>query len=110
VVNDDVLYSYRLRLFSLAAELGNVRAACRIFGIHHSLDLLPLARTGPALGPRDAPPARVALTADANQTRHLIEQRVLAFPLGHLGLGPDGLVPASRSTAGAESSPAPTAI
>jgi hypothetical protein len=33
VVNDDVLFGFRLRLFSLAAELGNVRAACRVFGI-----------------------------------------------------------------------------
>ena len=36
MVNDDVLYGFRLRLFSLAEELGNVRAACRIFGIHPS--------------------------------------------------------------------------
>ena len=36
VVNDDVLYRFRLRLFSLAAELGNVRAACRIMGVHPS--------------------------------------------------------------------------
>ena len=36
VVNDDVLYQFRLRLFSLAAELGNVREACRIFGVHPS--------------------------------------------------------------------------
>jgi len=28
-VNDDVPYQFRLRLFSLAAELGNVRAASR---------------------------------------------------------------------------------
>lgn len=36
MVNDDVLYGFRLRLFSLAAELGNVREACRIFGVHRS--------------------------------------------------------------------------
>ena len=30
VVNDDVLHGFRLRLFSLAEELGNVRAARRI--------------------------------------------------------------------------------
>ena len=29
MVNDDVLFRFRLRLFSLAEELGNVRAACR---------------------------------------------------------------------------------
>jgi len=36
VVNDDVLFAFRLRLFSLASELGNVRAACRTFGVHPS--------------------------------------------------------------------------
>ena len=36
MVNDDVLHGFRLRLFSLAEELRNVRAACRIFGVHHS--------------------------------------------------------------------------
>jgi hypothetical protein len=36
MVDDDALYKFRLRLFSLAAELGNVRAACRIFGVHPS--------------------------------------------------------------------------
>ena len=36
VVNDDVLYRFRLRLFSLAQELGNVRAACRTMGVHPS--------------------------------------------------------------------------
>ena len=34
MVDDDVLYRFRLRLFSLAAELGNVREACRTFGVH----------------------------------------------------------------------------
>jgi len=36
VVNDGVLFGFRLRLFTLAAELGNVRAACRIFGTHQA--------------------------------------------------------------------------
>jgi transposase-like protein len=36
MVDDDVLYRFRLRLFSLAAELGNVRAACRTMGVHPS--------------------------------------------------------------------------
>ena len=33
--NDDVLFGYRLRLFTLAAEIG-VRAACRAMRVHHS--------------------------------------------------------------------------
>ena len=36
VVDDDVLYRFRLRLFSLADELHNVREACSIFGVHRS--------------------------------------------------------------------------
>ena len=33
---EDVLYRQRLRTFALAEELGSVRAACRVMGIHHS--------------------------------------------------------------------------
>ena len=33
--NDDALFRYRLAVFALATELGNVRAACRMMGIHH---------------------------------------------------------------------------
>jgi transposase InsO family protein len=87
VVNDDVLYGFRLRLFSLAEELGNVRAACRIFGIHPSTYYRwrgPVLRSGlEMLRPRERRPPRMP-----NQTSQLVEQRVLAFALGHPGLGP----------------------
>jgi transposase InsO family protein len=87
VVNDDVLYGFRLRLFSLAEELGNVRAACRIFGIHPSTYYrwrAPVLRSGlEMLRPRERRPPRMP-----NQTSQLTEQRVLAFALGHPGLGP----------------------
>jgi transposase-like protein len=36
VTSDDALYKYRLRVFALAGELGNVQAACRMMGIHPS--------------------------------------------------------------------------
>jgi transposase-like protein len=36
VTQDDLLYRFRLRTFAVAAELGNVRAACRAMGIHPS--------------------------------------------------------------------------
>ena len=36
--NDDALFRFRLRLFALAKELGSVRAACRMLGVHHSMD------------------------------------------------------------------------
>ena len=87
MVNDDVLYGFRLRLFSLAEELGNVRAACRIFGVHHSTYYRwrgPVLRSGlEMLRPRERRPPRMP-----NQTSQLTEQRVLAFALGHPGLGP----------------------
>ena len=87
VVDDDVLFRFRLRLFGLAEELGNVREACRIFGVHHSTYYRwrgPVLRSGlEMLRPRERRPPRMP-----NQTSQLVEQRVVAFSLGHPGLGP----------------------
>ena len=87
VVNDDVLYRFRLRLFSLAEELGNVRAACRLMGVHPSTYYRwrdPVLRSGlEMLRPRERRPPRMP-----NQASQLTEQRVIAFALGHPGLGP----------------------
>ena len=33
MTQDDLLYRFRLRVFAIAAELGNVRAACRAMWI-----------------------------------------------------------------------------
>lgn len=87
MVNDDVLYRFRLRLFSLAAELGNVRAACRTMGVHPSTYYrwrAPVLRSGlEMLRPRERRRPRMP-----NQTSVLVEQRVIAFALGQPGLGP----------------------
>ena len=87
MVNDDVLYRFRLRLFSLAEELGNVRAACRLMGVHPSTYYRwrgPVLRSGlEMLRPRERRPPRMP-----NQASQLTEQRVVAFSLGHPGLGP----------------------
>jgi transposase InsO family protein len=87
VVNDDVLYRFRLRLFSLAAELGNVRAACRLMDVHPSTYYRwrgPVLRSGlQMLRPRERRPPRMP-----NQLSELTEQRIVAFSLGHPGLGP----------------------
>lgn len=87
MVDDDVLFRFRLRLFSLAAELGNVREACRVFGIHHSTYYRwrgPVLRSGlEMLRPRERRPPRMP-----DQTSQLVEQRIVAFSLGHPGLGP----------------------
>jgi transposase InsO family protein len=87
VVNDDVLYRFRLRLFSLAAELGNVRAACRLMDVHPSTYYRwrgPVLRSGlEMLRPRERRPPRMP-----SQASQLTEERVVAFSLGHPGLGP----------------------
>jgi transposase len=87
VTQDDLLYRFRLRTFAIAAELGNVRAACRAMGIHPSTYYRwkrQLERYGPEiLRPRERRSPRMA-----NQTRVLVEQRVVAFALGHPGFGP----------------------
>ena len=71
----------------MAAELGNVRAACRAMGIHPSTYYRwkrQLERHGPeVLRPRERRVPRMA-----NKTSVLVEQRVVAFALGHPGFGP----------------------
>jgi len=87
VVDDDVLFKFRLRLFSLAAELGNVREACRLMDVHPSTYYRwrgPVLRSGlEMLRPRERRTPRMP-----NQTSQLVEQRIVAFSLGHPGLGP----------------------
>jgi hypothetical protein len=36
MTNDDVLFGQRLRLLTLAEELGDVSEACRLMGFHRS--------------------------------------------------------------------------
>jgi transposase len=86
VSHDDVLFGYRLRLFTLAEEIG-VRPACRAMGVHHStyyrwkrqvdgwgLDALRVReRRRPGM---------------PNQLGPHLEQRIVAFSLGHPGFGP----------------------
>jgi transposase len=87
VTQDDLLYRFRLRTFAMAAELGNVRAACRAMGIHPSTYYRwkgQLDRYGPEiLRPRERRVPRMA-----NATSPLVEQWVVAFALGHPGFGP----------------------
>src|SRR5204862_301207 len=71
----------------LAEELHNVREACRIFGVHPSTYYrwrpAVLASGLEMLRPRERRPPRMP-----NQLSELTEQRILAFSLGHPGLGP----------------------
>ena len=84
--DDDVLVGYRRRLFVLAGEIG-VRAACRAMGVHHSTYYRlkrQVDRWGlEALNVRERRPPRMP-----NQIGPHLEQRIVAFSLGHPGLGP----------------------
>jgi transposase InsO family protein len=87
MTNDDVIYRHRLRILASAHELGSVAAACRLHGIHRSTFYRWRAlaeRFGlEILRPRERRSPQMP-----NSTPVLIEQRVLAFSLGHPGLGP----------------------
>ena len=69
--HDDVLFGYRLRLFTLAEEVG-VRAACRQMGVHHST-FYRLSRRSTAGGWRrsgsENAAARACLTRSARTWR-----------------------------------------
>src|SRR5829696_7165088 len=86
MTQDDVLFGYRQQLFAEAART-NVTAACRTFGVHrstyyawkrqverHGLEILrPRERRRPKL---------------PNQLSPFVEERIVAFALGHPGYGP----------------------
>jgi transposase InsO family protein len=84
--HDDVLFGYRLRLFTLAEEIG-VRPACRAMGVHHSTYYRWRAKTErwglEALRVRERRRPRMP-----NQIGPHLEQKVIAFSLGHPGYGP----------------------
>jgi transposase InsO family protein len=86
MTQDDVLFSYRLQLFELAART-TVTSACRTFGVHRStyyrwkqaVDRQGLEMLRPRERRRPAMP---------NQLPMVIEERIVGFSLGHPGLGP----------------------
>jgi transposase InsO family protein len=86
MTQDDVLFGYRLQLFALAAERG-VSQACRLMGVHRSTYYrwkAQVDRQGlEMLRPRERRRPRMP-----NQLSVLVEQRILAFCLGHPGHGP----------------------
>ncbi len=86
MTQDDVLFGYRLQLFALAAERG-VSQACRLMGVHrssyyrwkHAVERQGLEMLRPRERRRPQMP---------NQLPVLVEQRIVAFCLGHPGHGP----------------------
>jgi Helix-turn-helix domain len=87
VTQDDLLYRFRLRVLAMAAELGNVRAACRAMGIHPST-YYRWKRQRDRHGPEILRPRERRVPRMANQASVLVEQRVVAFAFGHPGFGP----------------------
>src|SRR5215213_8309046 len=86
MTQDDVLFGYRLQLFALAAERG-VSQACRLMGVHRSTYYrwkAQVDRQGlEMLRPRERRRPQMP-----NQFSVLVEQKIVAFCLGHPGLGP----------------------
>ncbi len=87
MTHDDVLFGYRLRLFTLAEELGSVSEACRQMGVARSTYYAwkpRLERYGlDGLRVRERRRPRMP-----NQIGPHLEHRILAFSLGHPGFGP----------------------
>jgi len=87
MTHDDVLFGYRLRLFTLAEELGNVSEACRRMGVSRSTYYAwkpRLERYGlDGLRVRERRTPRMP-----NRIGPHLEFRILAFSLGHPGFGP----------------------
>ena len=86
MTKDDVLFGYRLQLFALAADRG-VSEACRLMGVHRSTYYCwkrQVDRQGlEMLRPRERRRPQMP-----NQLSPIVEQRIVAFALGHPGLGP----------------------
>jgi transposase InsO family protein len=86
MTQDDVLFGYRLQLFALAAERG-VSQACRLMGVHRSTYYrwkAQVDRQGlEMLRPRERRRPQMP-----NQLSVMVEQRIVAFALGHPGHGP----------------------
>jgi len=86
MTQDDVLFGYRLQLFDLAART-TVTHACRTFGVHRSTYYrwkAQVDRQGlEMLRPRERRHPQMP-----NQIPQIVEERIVAFSLGHPGLGP----------------------
>src|SRR4051794_13863391 len=86
VTQDDVLFGFRLQLFDLAART-TVSHACRTFGVHRSTYYRWKAMVE-ASGLEMLRPRERRRPQMPNQLSPIIEQRIVAFALGHPGLGP----------------------
>ena len=83
---DDVLFGYRLRVLDYAGRT-SVSEACRVFGIHRSTYYVWKRRAErhglEILRPRERRRPRMP-----QQLSPFLEERIVAFALGHPGYGP----------------------
>ena len=83
---DDVLFGYRLRVLDYARRT-SVSEACRVFGVHRSTFYVWKRRAERhglgILRPRERRRPRMP-----NQFSPFVEERIVAFALGHPGYGP----------------------
>ena len=86
MTQDDVLFGYRLQLFDLAARTA-VAHACRTLGVHRSTYYRWKARST-ARAWRCSVPRERRRPLMPNQLPPMVEERIVAFSLGHPGLGP----------------------
>jgi transposase InsO family protein len=87
MTNDDVLFAYRLRVLASARELGSVAAACRLHGIHRST-FYRWKQQAERFGLETLRPRERRRPQMPNAIPVLVEQRIVAFALGHPGYGP----------------------
>jgi transposase InsO family protein len=87
VTHDDVLFGFRLQLFALATKT-SVSHACRTFGVHRST-YYAWKRAVEASGLEMLRPRERRAPRMPNQTPQHIEQRIVAFSLGHPAAGPN---------------------
>jgi len=85
MTQDDVLFGYRLQLFALAGQT-TVTQACRTFGVHRSTYYAWKAQVD-RQGLEMLRPRERRRPVMPNQLSPVIEQRIVAFSLGHPGLG-----------------------
>ena len=86
MTQDDVLFGYRLQLFALAGQT-TVTHACRTFGVHRSTYYAWKAQVD-RQGLEMLRPRERRRPVMPNQLSPIVEQRIVAFALGHPGLGP----------------------
>ena len=87
MTEDDVLFGQRVRLFTLADELGNISEACRLMGFHRST-YYALRRKVDRFGLEALRVRERRRPRMPNQIGPHLEQRVIAFALARPGFGP----------------------